>query len=257
MQTFIGSRTATMRLDPSHVLTIDKKGNPFSEPGVEDNLILECAHMLEQLYPDKVIMLCQKHHTVFKYAGGNSTDLWGYSKEALESFSIDDLLGIIHIDDVSHVKWGLSKLHECSKDSPAETKAIFTYRARTVEGEYITIHDEKVCVRTSAGSFAYFNIYSKSKDQKGPVKFEIYKRIAGNRMIKIYEFVSTNDSIPFSNRELEIIKLLDKGLDNMGIAQVLSLSVFTVKNHKQNMFKKANVKNSLELTRFARSINVL
>jgi DNA-binding NarL/FixJ family response regulator len=48
-------------------------------------------------------------------------------------------------------------------------------------------------------------------------------------------------------RQNDIICLTQKGLSNKEIAEYLHVSVSTVKNHKQVVFRKANVKSSLEL----------
>lgn len=256
MQTFIESG-ALKKVNACKLLSIGTPPiqNNVSEP--EHNLILECAHLLEQLYPDKVILLCKKHHEIFQYAGGNSVDLWGHPKEVLESLSMEKFIGLIHPDDLDNVMWGLAKLQDFMDGHPTDTKSVFTYRARTHAGDYIVVHDEKVSVRTSNGTYAYFNIYSRASDQKSPVKLEIFKRISGIRMIRVNEFVFTDNVSPFSTRELDVIKLLDRGFDNSAIADTLSLSIYTIKNHKQRMFRKANAKNSLELTRFARSMKLI
>jgi DNA-binding CsgD family transcriptional regulator len=236
---------------------VNRVKNDTLQSEQDEDLIVECVRLLEQLYPEKVILLCQKHHTIFKCAGGNSVDLWGYTKDMLESFSLEKLIAIVHPEDIDNVMWGLSKLQEFSEDAQEDMKSVFTYRVRTLSGQYIRVCDEKVCVRTSRGTYAYFNIYSRSSDQTIPVRLEIYKRIAGKRMLKVNEFVFGDRASTFSSRELQIIRLLDKGLDNQALAETLSLSIYTVKNHKQKIFKKANVKNSLELIRYARVMNLI
>lgn len=56
---------------------------------------------------------------------------------------------------------------------------------------------------------------------------------------------------PLSSRELEVIKLLAKGLISKEIGSVLKISKNTVENHKQNIFTKTGVKNLAELVAFA------
>jgi len=50
--------------------------------------------------------------------------------------------------------------------------------------------------------------------------------------------------VPFSNREFEIIKLIESGLSSEEIADKIFLSVHTVNTHRRNMLKKAG-KNSM------------
>ena len=46
-----------------------------------------------------------------------------------------------------------------------------------------------------------------------------------------------------TQREIDIIKLLDKGLSNQQIADTLYISVYTVKRHIQNIYRKMDVPN--------------
>jgi len=51
----------------------------------------------------------------------------------------------------------------------------------------------------------------------------------------------------FTKRQIEILRLLANGLSGKLIADELNISVGTVRTHKQNMLKKARVRNSVEL----------
>lgn len=50
-----------------------------------------------------------------------------------------------------------------------------------------------------------------------------------------------------SEREREVIELVKKGMSNPQIAEELSISVYTVKRHMNNIFKKCSVKSRFEL----------
>jgi len=54
-----------------------------------------------------------------------------------------------------------------------------------------------------------------------------------------------------SDTELEIFKLVGKGLSTREIAELLSRSVKTVETHRRNIIEKLQLKTSLELVRFA------
>lgn len=54
-----------------------------------------------------------------------------------------------------------------------------------------------------------------------------------------------------SDREIEVIKLLCKGLLSKEIADMLKISKHTVENHKQNIFVKTKTKKVTELVMFA------
>lgn len=55
----------------------------------------------------------------------------------------------------------------------------------------------------------------------------------------------------FTPREKEILKLISDGLSNKDIADKLFISTKTVETHRASLIKKADVKNSAELIKFA------
>jgi two-component system NarL family response regulator len=52
-------------------------------------------------------------------------------------------------------------------------------------------------------------------------------------------------------RELEIFDMLVRGLDNVGVARELSISVKTVETHRTHIMKKLHMHSLAEMTRFA------
>ena len=56
--------------------------------------------------------------------------------------------------------------------------------------------------------------------------------------------------IKLTRRELEIANLCTKGLLNKEIAEQLHISQRTVENHKNNLFKKLGINNTVELMRY-------
>ncbi len=57
--------------------------------------------------------------------------------------------------------------------------------------------------------------------------------------------------IPLSPREVEIVRLISKGLIAKEIAEKLSLSTHTIYTHRKNIMKKLNIQSSSELILFA------
>lgn len=60
-----------------------------------------------------------------------------------------------------------------------------------------------------------------------------------------------------TSREKEILKLYVEGCTNKEIAERLSLSVFTVKTHKNNIMQKYNFKSTVEMIKFALRNNIV
>ncbi|WP_318506617.1 response regulator transcription factor [Bacillus sp. T3] len=62
---------------------------------------------------------------------------------------------------------------------------------------------------------------------------------------------TSHASNPLSQREMEILKLVAKGYTNKEISNMIFISEYTVKNHMKNITKKLDIKNRVQLTRFA------
>lgn len=60
------------------------------------------------------------------------------------------------------------------------------------------------------------------------------------------------DSTEFTDRELEVLRVITKGLSNAAIAQKLNISENTVKSHIQHMLEKTGCENRTELAIEAR-----
>lgn len=74
---------------------------------------------------------------------------------------------------------------------------------------------------------------------------EIVKNYATKRQ-------STNSILPqLTKRELEVLQLFAEGYNNSEIAEKLFLSVRTIESHKNHILQKTNMKNSVELIKFA------
>ncbi|AQX12946.1 LuxR family transcriptional regulator [Elizabethkingia meningoseptica] len=64
-------------------------------------------------------------------------------------------------------------------------------------------------------------------------------------------------SIRLSNREKEVFNLIAQGYNSPQIAEKLFLSCHTVENHKRNLRKKTNTKNTAELITYVMTYNLL
>ncbi|GCC52347.1 DNA-binding response regulator [Chryseotalea sanaruensis] len=63
--------------------------------------------------------------------------------------------------------------------------------------------------------------------------------------------------IKLTNREIEIIQLIDQGLTSQQMADKLFISPRTVETHRANLMKKFTVKNAIELVKRARQLQIV
>ena len=82
------------------------------------------------------------------------------------------------------------------------------------------------------------------------VAYAMFARLA--ELAQLRRRTETLESLRLSTRELDILKLMARGLSNRQIASQLSLSYHTVKNHVQNIFRKLDVARRIEAVEHAR-----
>ena len=70
-------------------------------------------------------------------------------------------------------------------------------------------------------------------------------------IISIFKDKKSKKVTLFSDREIEILKLICKGLSNAEISESLFLSERTIERHRANMIEKTNSKNSISLVIYA------
>lgn len=73
------------------------------------------------------------------------------------------------------------------------------------------------------------------------------------------ENLESNDIpvVEFSDREMEVLKHINLGLNPDEIAEKMFISKFTVYSHKKNMMTKTNSKSTVELLHYAREYGIL
>ena len=78
-----------------------------------------------------------------------------------------------------------------------------------------------------------------------------------NSLAAISKHARNNTETVLSERQLEILKMVQAGLSNQGIASVLFISERTVKSHLQTIFRILSAKNRVDCVRKAESLAIL
>lgn len=63
--------------------------------------------------------------------------------------------------------------------------------------------------------------------------------------------------VPLTRRELQVLRLLARDLDNAAVGRVLSISVGTVKNHVSGILAKLAARNRREAVRRAQTLGII
>jgi DNA-binding NarL/FixJ family response regulator len=80
--------------------------------------------------------------------------------------------------------------------------------------------------------------------------FALFSRLA--ELARARRRTNVLESLVLTSRELDVLRLISAGLSNRDMAERMSLSFHTVKNHVQNIFKKLDVTRRIEAVEHAR-----
>lgn len=86
-----------------------------------------------------------------------------------------------------------------------------------------------------------------------PAKCMIVNSVNGH----MQELEKQNNTKILSEREKQVLALIDKGLTSKAIAEMLSISVNTISRHRQEILGKLQVKNSIEACRIAKELKII
>jgi DNA-binding CsgD family transcriptional regulator len=170
------------------------------------------------------------------------TDILGYQKEEL---GYDEIAyWLIHPDErdlvcqknLKALQWG----YKNNAIKPNTTCFSLNYQLRRKDGEYIKVlRQSSIHSVDNFGQVVHFisvistlSLINHNKDLTEFVQKEINKGKNGFNL---------------SDREIEIVRLLSQGKTSREIADELYLSIYTIENHRKNMLRKNNLKNSSEL----------
>ena len=74
---------------------------------------------------------------------------------------------------------------------------------------------------------------------------------------KVFESSEATEIVELTTREIEVLEQLSKGLKNREIAENLFLSFFTVKKHIENIYRKLQAHNRIEMLQKAKQNKLL
>lgn len=220
----------------------------------EDNqeTLVQNLRFAENIFPQSALMLCPLSHSGFKYMSPNSSHILGHHHDMLFNMSLPDFFALVHPEDLPLVQKCFDYIQGCKPYDPETHRFTMHYRMRNSHGEYVHLRDEKLSMKTAEGRYLYMILFTNVADEKFyHVTLQIYKKQKGT-YTKTYTYNPKQPDSEITPRQSDIAQLIVKGFSNQEIAEQLSVSVFTVKNHKRMLFRKVNVRNSVELASFIR-----
>jgi DNA-binding CsgD family transcriptional regulator len=134
-------------------------------------------------------------------------------------------------------------------------KIVFSidFRMRKSDGKYIRVNRLSSCVNLDKqGNMVYaIAIYTDIDHLKKANNVSYSWSGDDLGLFSVEDLIKEYPASLFSHREIEVLKYIAEGLDGKLIAKKLNLSEHTVISHRKKMLRKAQVKNTAELVRYA------
>lgn len=205
-----------------------------------------------------------EYNNSFLYTSPNFNTFFGYDIEKLNDPSIEHnyLEKNIHPDDfvvfVTIQKRLVSFWYSLPVENRKDYKHIFEFRILNSNNEYVRVISQHQVLEVDAlgNPYLVLGVVDLSPDQRNmdEVKFRLVNIKTG----EIIPFPLTEEAnIKLTKREIEILKLVNKGMFSKEISDNLSISIHTVNNHRQNILQKMNTDNVVEAINYARKLGLL
>lgn len=171
-----------------------------------------------------------------------------------ESYSVSHFLRIIHPEDALTYLPEEFKIVELLKELPEDQrrkcKVSRTFRLKHANGKYVRVLQEMVVMPNDAGDEC-LRVFMGLSRAESDEQIDGFKMSLSNvHSIKRPTVQNSKDECQTGNlsaREREILALLIKNMSTKEIAESLSRSPHTIKNHRKNMLRKTGATSTLEL----------
>lgn len=174
--------------------------------------------------------------------------------------TINDILGLIHPDDMDFVSRAEKQAYgflfsQIPREKVTRYKASYNFRFQTADGSYQLFNHQALVLTTDENHnfIKALNIHTNigHVTQKNNHKFSLIG-LGGepsflNMEVDEKEPATVLRQNLFSKREIEVIRLIAKGYRSKHIADVLYISLETVRTHRKNVLTKSGCRNASEL----------
>lgn len=182
-------------------------------------------------------------------------DIHGFDPKTV---CFDDILGTIHPDDIEFISRAEASIlnffyTNIGEEKLTNYKMNYSFRSRMKNGEYCMLNHQAIILTLdpNGGFGKSLNIHTRidhlTKNNTYQYSMIGLKDEPSYMNIDVFQDIQCFSE--FSKREIDIIKHIAEGFDNNEIADALFISVNTVKQHRKNILKKSNSRNTSQLIR--------
>ena len=201
-----------------------------------------------------------KANISYIYYGGVAENL-GLSErntaKTIQSIWEEEIFSHIHPDDLQEKHLQELRFFHFLKSVPEKKRPdyhlIHNIRMRDHSGRYVHILHRMFYIASHSNGSVWLSLCLYNFSMDTSLSCTILNSADGQTL----ELEKQNCNDLLSDREREILQLINKGKMSKDIAQALSISVNTVNRHRQNILEKLQVNNSIEACRIAKELHLL
>lgn len=189
-----------------------------------------------------------------KALGINMTD----AEDKVDSIWEEKILKQIHPEDLYDKYLQELRFFHFVKYQPKSKRSDYylahKLRMRDVSGNYIPVLHRLFYVPAPFDNSLWLALCLYN-----PLVFEFASKgvVINSTTGQMIELEKRNDTKILSDREKQVLRLIDKGMMSKSIAEKLSISINTVSRHRQEILGKLQVNNSIEACRVAKDLGII
>ncbi len=174
----------------------------------------------------------------------------------VDNVKFQDILDTLHPDDIDFISKTEATLanffyKEIGIEKIFHYKMNYCFRTKMKNGEYAMMNHQALMltIDKKGGYGKSLNIHTviDHLTNTNTYQFSLIGLNAEPSYMNLSHETGFAKEYSFSTREIEILKLISDGSNNQEIADKLCISPFTVKEHRKNILKKSNCKNTSQL----------
>ncbi len=203
-----------------------------------------------------------RSNTSYIYYGGFSKTL-GLTKagktDEVCSIWEDEILKLAHPDDLKGKYLGELRFFHFIKRLPKERRFDFflmdKLRMRNAAGHFLPVtHRLFYLPDTTSDNSLRLALCLYTPQLFEPQTTSVAVNSLTGEMIELGD---REDSRLLSDREKQVLRLIDQGMTSKRVAETLIISINTVSRHRQAILEKLQVNNSIEACRVARALGII
>lgn len=200
----------------------------------------------------------------YAFASSNFVDLLGYDSHKIATLKrqSDYLESRIHPDDLSQLKQLQVDLGKFIFNLPIEQRNdycnIYSFRVRNARQQYIRVISKQQVLEQTHNGKAWLimgNMDVAPNQKESPLVDCTVLNLKNGEMFS--PTLLSTIQIVLTQREAEILQLIQKGFLSKEIANKLCISIHTVHIHRQNLLHKLGVQNSIEAINIGLELGLL